>query len=75
MSADRPEYRVGLARALIDADPDTPIGELGDILADVSRDKCTDCGRQTFSRPARCVCGGTEFEKIVPSKQDGGRDE
>lgn len=58
----------GPARALLNADPETPIDELPELLDDVARWECTSCGAQKFTRPEGCSeCGEERFQKIVPS--------
>lgn len=56
----------GPARALWEADPDTPISEIPLLLESVDRWECSACGRQTFTKPERCGSCGTEtFDRIV----------
>lgn len=67
---DSPEPRNGLAQALWEADPDTPIEELPKLLDDVERWVCTGCGRKNFTKPERCGCGSATFDRVVPSGGD-----
>lgn len=60
--------RNGAARALLDADPETPVEEIPKLLADVERWECQGCEKQLFIRPMQCGdCGGERFEKVVPN--------
>jgi len=60
--------RNGPARALWEADEDTPVGKIASLLDDVERWQCSSCGKQKFTRPERCTCcGGTEYQKTVPA--------
>lgn len=62
--------RNGIAQALLEADPDTPIEELPKLLEDVEHWVCTSCGRKNFVRPTHCgECGTETFEQVVPSQR------
>lgn len=64
MSAGSDAPRNGPAKALWDADPETPIEEIPELLRDVYRWECTDCGNVTFTHPGRCRrCKSTDFER------------
>jgi hypothetical protein len=68
MSTRKDVPRNGPARALWEADEDTPVGEIASLLDDVERWECTSCGKQKFTRPRCCSrCGGTEYQKTVPA--------
>lgn len=63
--------RNGLARALWDADPDTPVRELGKVLHTVDRWECTGCGALKLGVPQTCVeCGAKEFDKIPGEERE-----
>lgn len=62
MSARKNAPRNGPARALWEADENTPVNEIASLLNDVERWECTSCGVQKFTRPERCSrCGEAEF--------------
>lgn len=59
------ERYTGIARALIEADPDTPVDELGTLLEDVPTWECCDCGDQRYTNPRTCTeCGSQQFQKV-----------
>jgi len=65
--------RNGPARALWEADEDTPVGEIGSLLDVVERWECSTCGEQKFTRPERCSrCGEAEYQKTVPKEESIG---
>jgi uncharacterized OB-fold protein len=66
MAASRNETpRVGPSRALMEAPPDTPVDEIPELLAEVPRFECQDCGAQRFGRSASCGdCGSEAIEKV-----------
>jgi rubrerythrin len=66
MSAEhRHDPRNGAARALLDADPDTDVSEIPELLADVERWVCVDCGAARYTNPITCgECGAANFEKV-----------
>lgn len=68
MSTRKDVPRNGPARALWEADKNTPVSEIGSLLDDVERWECTSCGKQKFTRPERCSrCGATEYQKTIPT--------
>jgi hypothetical protein len=68
MSTRKDVPRNGPARALWEADKNTPVSEIGSLLDDVERWECTNCGKQKFTRPECCsCCGATEYQKTVPA--------
>lgn len=67
MSARKHVPRNGPARALLDADPDTPVTELHEVLKHVPRWRCLNCGQEKFTHPQNCSsCGEGSFEKRTP---------
>lgn len=66
--------RNGLAQALLEADPETPVEELPKLLEDVERWVCTTCGKKNFVKPKNDHCGQcgctTSFDRVVPSGGD-----
>ena len=68
-----PEPQNGIALALWNADPETPVEEIPKLLEDVKRWVCTDCEKETFVHPTHCgQCGATTFDRIVPNEEDDG---
>lgn len=68
MSTRKDVPRNGPARALWEADENTPVSEISSLLDDVERWECTSCGKQKFTRPERCsLCGEAEYRKTVPA--------
>jgi len=64
--------RNGPARALWEADEDTPVQQIPELLDDVERWECVECGTQKFTRPERCQqCCSTEFVRVVPADTEG----
>lgn len=71
MSVRKHIPRNGPARALWEADKDTPVRKIPEVLASVERWGCASCGKQRFTRPERCSqCAGAQFEKVVPDAGD-----
>lgn len=69
MSARKHVPRNGPARALWEADKDTPIRE---ILQSVDRWECNQCGNQRFTRPENCIkCGHGSFTKCRGAGGEG----
>lgn len=69
MSARKHAPRNGLARALLEADKDTPVSDLPQLLEDVARWQCENCTRQKFTRPVQCSeCSSEEFVKVDPKE-------
>ena len=68
MSTRKDVPRNGPARALWEADKNTPVSEIASLLDDVERWECTSCAKQKFTRPERCSrCSATEYQKTVPT--------
>ncbi len=68
MSARKDVPRNGPARALWEADEDTPVTEIPALLEEVARWECVSCGEQRFTCPQRCRrCGCADFQKTVPA--------
>lgn len=71
MSARKDVPRNGPARALWEADGDTPVSEIPSLLNDVERWECINCGKQKFTRPTHCgECGEQEWVKTLPGGGD-----
>lgn len=63
--------RNGIAQALLEADPETPVEDIPKLLEDVERWVCTDCGKKNFVKPTHCgQCGTKTFDRVVPSGGD-----
>ena len=63
--------RNGLALALLEADPDTPLEEIPQLVKHVERWVCAGCGKKNFGRPHQCAkCRSTHFEKVVPGEDE-----
>lgn len=74
MSARKRAPANGPARALWEADADTSVHEIPELLEDVERWECISCGSQRFARPERCgECRSTEFTRVVPSETEESR--
>lgn len=64
MSARKHVPRNGPARALWEADKDTPVSQIPEILKTVDRWECDHCGNRRFTLPEHCgQCQSTTFTK------------
>jgi hypothetical protein len=65
MSRRKHVPRNGIARALWEADPDTSVDEIPELVEQADRWECSQCSTQRFTRPPACrECGSDSFEKI-----------
>jgi len=65
MSMRKDVPRNGPARALWEADENTPVQEIPAILETVDRWECVSCEMQKFTRPGQCSrCGEQEFQQV-----------
>lgn len=66
------EPRLGIARALWRADPDTQVSEISSVLEDVDQWVCADCGAEKYVKPKKCLsCGSEQFERQETGENDG----
>jgi len=61
---------IGPARVLHEADPETPIEDLPELLDQADKWRCERCGTTRFTIPGECgECGSSDFKKVEPAEE------